>query len=72
MEKDSCNREKWEKVIEHELDFYINIQAYENELVERYYESQMIKYPSTVFDEDQGTVYLSGPIQRIKPYIVWK
>lgn len=61
MEKDSCKREKWEKVIEHELDFYINIQAYENELVERYYESQMIKYPSTVFDEDQGTVYLSGP-----------
>jgi len=53
--------EHWERVIEHELDFYFNIQEYENKLLERFYESQMIQYPVTVFDEEQGRVYLAGP-----------
>lgn len=53
--------EKWEKVIEHELEFYSNIQQYENGLLERYYESQTIHYPTTVFDEEGGRVFLSCP-----------
>jgi hypothetical protein len=56
----SCKGEKWENVIEYELDFYFNIQEYEDNLMERYYESQVIHYPVTVFDEDQGRVYLAG------------
>ncbi|MEH7440472.1 hypothetical protein V7182_23780 [Neobacillus drentensis] len=61
MEKDSCQGEKWERIIEHELHFYINIQEYENKLLERLYESQRIQYPGTIFDEEEGRVYLSGP-----------
>lgn len=58
---DSCKGEKWEKVIEYELEFYANIQEYEDRLLRQLYESQMIQYPGTVFDEEQGKIYLAGP-----------
>jgi hypothetical protein len=53
--------EQWEKVIEYELEFYVNIQEYEDKWLERLYESQMIRYPTTTFDEEGGRVYLSCP-----------
>jgi hypothetical protein len=58
---DSYKGEKWEKVIEYELEFYANIQEYEDRLLRQLYESQMIQYPGTVFDEEQGRIYLAGP-----------
>lgn len=58
---DSSLNEQWEKIIEYELEFYSNIQQYEDRLLERYYESQAIHYPTTVFDEDSGKVYLTCP-----------
>lgn len=58
---DSYTKEQWEKVIEHELNFYVNIQEWEDKLLEGYYESQMIRYPVTTFDEEVGRVYLSCP-----------
>lgn len=53
--------EHWEKVIEYELEFYVNIQEYEDKCLERLYESQVIHYPTTIFDEEGGKVYLSCP-----------
>jgi hypothetical protein len=58
---DSYKGEKWEKVIEYELNFYANIQEYEDRLLEQLYESQVIHYPVTTFDEDLGRVYRSCP-----------
>lgn len=53
--------EHWEKVIEHEIEFYVNIQQYEDRWMGRLYESQAIHYPTTTFDEEVGRVYLSCP-----------
>lgn len=53
--------EQWEKIIESEIQFYLNVQEYENDLLNRYYESQVIHVPVTTYDEDLGRVYLSCP-----------
>jgi hypothetical protein len=52
--------EHWERIIELEIDFYLNVQKKENELLERYYESQLISIPSTIFSEDEGIMYIAG------------
>jgi hypothetical protein len=57
----SEDKEQWEKVIEYEIRFYLNIEEYKNELIDRYYESQMIRFPVTQFDEDLGRIYLYCP-----------
>lgn len=50
--------EYWEKVIEHELEFYANIRTYEEELLDRLRENEMsFQYPVTIFDEVEGRVY---------------
>lgn len=52
--------EQWERIIEIEIDYYVNVQKYENELLERYYESQIIRMPSTLFNEEEGIMYIKS------------
>lgn len=52
--------EHWERIIELEIDYYLNVQKYENELLERYHESQVIPIPSTLFLGDEGRMYMAG------------
>lgn len=53
--------EHWEKIIEYEIEFFVNIDEYESRLREWYYESQLIQYPVAVYDEGTGQIYHRCP-----------
>ena len=51
-----------EKVIEYEINFYLNFKNYEQEIYDRLEENELnIQYPITIFDEEQGRVYRECP-----------
>lgn len=54
--------ERWENVIEQEINFYINFKKYEMEIHELLRENELnIQYPVTKFDYVEGRIYRACP-----------
>lgn len=62
MAEENSVNERWENVVEHEIQFYLNFSEYETEIKERLLENELdIQLPTTIFDEELGRVYIRCP-----------
>jgi hypothetical protein len=62
--------EHWERIIELEIDYYLSVKNHENELLDRYYESQLISIPSTLFLENEGIMCIRG--RSVEDQVIYK
>ena len=52
---------RWERIVEYEINFYLHYPKYRREIQDRLIENELnIQYPSIIFDQQLGQVYVSS------------